>query len=259
MLQGPWRPERALLCAHVPGKTLRLRDPGVARPCGPRVLGRLLPAFPATRALQPEATLLLPKLLLCHQHKLVSPTLQHFTSQREEFEGSRESILVWLTEMDLQLTNVEHFSESGADDKMRQLNVRLSPSVRRAGSRTEAAGQAVSPGTLGAGCPARVRRFSREGHRSLPPRGRGTRPVFLLVVYNHPRREHVRFQTEVQEMLCPQLRVHMCGAAAKSCWAGPGTDTFSPTVTTICITLESLLIPSLPRFYKKLSMEVCLP
>lgn len=31
---------------------------------------------------------------------------------------------MWLTEMDLQLTNVEHFSESDADDKMRQLNVR---------------------------------------------------------------------------------------------------------------------------------------
>ncbi|KAI1895380.1 hypothetical protein AGOR_G00105690 [Albula goreensis] len=48
--------------------------------------------------------------------------LKHFTSQREEFEGTREGILVWLTEMDLQLTNVEHFSESDIDDKMRQLN-----------------------------------------------------------------------------------------------------------------------------------------
>ncbi|XP_055989127.1 nesprin-2 isoform X2 [Sorex fumeus] len=48
--------------------------------------------------------------------------LRHFISQREEFEGTRDSIVVWLTEMDLQLTNVEHFSESDADDKMRQLN-----------------------------------------------------------------------------------------------------------------------------------------
>ncbi|XP_062379197.1 nesprin-2-like isoform X2 [Sardina pilchardus] len=48
--------------------------------------------------------------------------LKYFTSQREEFEGTRESILVWLTEMDLQLTNVEHFSESDIHDKMRQLN-----------------------------------------------------------------------------------------------------------------------------------------
>ncbi|XP_017294594.1 nesprin-2 isoform X2 [Kryptolebias marmoratus] len=47
--------------------------------------------------------------------------LKHFTSQREEFEGSREGILVWLTEMDLQLTNVEHFSKSDIEDKMRQL------------------------------------------------------------------------------------------------------------------------------------------
>ncbi|OCT64905.1 nesprin-2 isoform X2 [Xenopus laevis] len=48
--------------------------------------------------------------------------LKHFTSQREEFEGTRDSILVWLTEMDLQLTNVEHFSESDVEEKMRQLN-----------------------------------------------------------------------------------------------------------------------------------------
>ncbi|KAG5285200.1 hypothetical protein AALO_G00000680 [Alosa alosa] len=46
--------------------------------------------------------------------------LKYFTSQREEFEGdAKESILVWLTEMDLQLTNVEHFSESDIHDKMR--------------------------------------------------------------------------------------------------------------------------------------------
>lgn len=50
--------------------------------------------------------------------------MQHFTSQREEFEGTREGILVWLTEMDLQLTNVEHFSQSDIEDKMRQLRVR---------------------------------------------------------------------------------------------------------------------------------------
>lgn len=54
---------------------------------------------------------------------LCSVLLQHFTSQREDFEGTREGILVWLTEMDLQLTNVEHFSESDIEDKMRQLNV----------------------------------------------------------------------------------------------------------------------------------------
>lgn len=58
-------------------------------------------------------------------HGLFSPSpLQHFTGQREEFEGTRESLLVWLTEMDLQLTNVEHFSETDTQHKMKQLNVR---------------------------------------------------------------------------------------------------------------------------------------
>ncbi|XP_061531484.1 nesprin-2-like [Phycodurus eques] len=47
--------------------------------------------------------------------------LKHFTSQREDFEGTREGILMWLTEMDLQLTDVEHFSESDMEDKMRQM------------------------------------------------------------------------------------------------------------------------------------------
>ncbi|ETE66047.1 Nesprin-2, partial [Ophiophagus hannah] len=47
----------------------------------------------------------------------------HFTNQWEEFMGTKDNIiLVWLTEMDLQLTNVEHFSKSDFDDKMRQLN-----------------------------------------------------------------------------------------------------------------------------------------
>ncbi|XP_063145116.1 nesprin-2 [Candoia aspera] len=48
--------------------------------------------------------------------------LKHFTNQWEEFMGTKDNILVWLTEMDLQLTNVEHFSKSNFDDKMRQLN-----------------------------------------------------------------------------------------------------------------------------------------
>lgn len=33
-------------------------------------------------------------------------------------------MLVWLTELDLQLTNVEHFSESDVHHKIQQLNVR---------------------------------------------------------------------------------------------------------------------------------------
>ncbi|XP_059691375.1 nesprin-1-like isoform X2 [Gavia stellata] len=47
--------------------------------------------------------------------------LKHFIGQREEFETVRDSILVWLTEMDLQLTNIEHFSECDVQAKIKQL------------------------------------------------------------------------------------------------------------------------------------------
>uniref|UniRef100_UPI003AAF302D nesprin-1-like n=1 Tax=Centroberyx gerrardi TaxID=166262 RepID=UPI003AAF302D len=47
--------------------------------------------------------------------------LKHFICQREEFETARDSILVWLTEMDLQLTNIEHFSECDIQAKIKQL------------------------------------------------------------------------------------------------------------------------------------------
>ncbi|XP_041108343.1 nesprin-1 isoform X15 [Polyodon spathula] len=47
--------------------------------------------------------------------------LKHFICQREEFETARDSILVWLTEMDLQLTNIEHFSECDVQAKIKQL------------------------------------------------------------------------------------------------------------------------------------------
>lgn len=49
--------------------------------------------------------------------------LQHFINQREEFETARDGILVWLTEMDLQLTNIEHFSECDIQAKIKQLRV----------------------------------------------------------------------------------------------------------------------------------------
>lgn len=51
--------------------------------------------------------------------------LQHFIAQREDFEGTRKSMLVWLTEMDLQLTNVEHLSESDIEHKLRKLKVNI--------------------------------------------------------------------------------------------------------------------------------------
>lgn len=52
--------------------------------------------------------------------------LQHFINQREEFETARDGILVWLTEMDLQLTNIEHFSECDIQAKIKQLRVSMS-------------------------------------------------------------------------------------------------------------------------------------
>ncbi|XP_070706002.1 nesprin-2a [Pempheris klunzingeri] len=58
-------------------------------------------------------------------HRRVSAILRrlkYFTGQREDFEGTRESMLVWLTELDLKLTNVEHFSESDVHHKIQQLN-----------------------------------------------------------------------------------------------------------------------------------------
>ncbi|XP_016311636.1 nesprin-1-like isoform X6 [Sinocyclocheilus anshuiensis] len=47
--------------------------------------------------------------------------LKHLIGQREEFETARDGILVWLTEMDLQLTNIEHFSECDVQAKIKQL------------------------------------------------------------------------------------------------------------------------------------------
>lgn len=60
-------------------------------------------------------------------------TLQHFIGQREEFETARDSILVWLTEMDLQLTNIEHFSECDVQAKIKQLKVKNDYAVTEGG------------------------------------------------------------------------------------------------------------------------------
>ncbi|XP_034018265.1 nesprin-2 isoform X1 [Thalassophryne amazonica] len=58
---------------------------------------------------------------LQHRAAAIVRRLKYFTSQREDFEGTRESMLVWLTELDLQLTDVEHFSESDIHHKIQQL------------------------------------------------------------------------------------------------------------------------------------------
>ncbi|XP_029427693.1 nesprin-4 isoform X2 [Rhinatrema bivittatum] len=47
--------------------------------------------------------------------------LKYFVGQREEFESERENIKLWLTEMDLRLTDVQHFSNGGTLKKMKEL------------------------------------------------------------------------------------------------------------------------------------------
>ncbi|KAH1180891.1 hypothetical protein KIL84_001825 [Mauremys mutica] len=46
---------------------------------------------------------------------------EYFVSQREEFEWERETVQVWLTELDLRLTDVEHFSGGSSLEKMMEL------------------------------------------------------------------------------------------------------------------------------------------
>ncbi|XP_030634007.1 nesprin-2 [Chanos chanos] len=47
--------------------------------------------------------------------------LKHFVSLREDFERQREEMAVWLADMNLRLTEVEHFSGRDACAKMQQL------------------------------------------------------------------------------------------------------------------------------------------
>uniref|UniRef100_A0A673HM51 Uncharacterized LOC107714189 n=1 Tax=Sinocyclocheilus rhinocerous TaxID=307959 RepID=A0A673HM51_9TELE len=47
--------------------------------------------------------------------------LKHFVCQREDFERQREEMAVWLADMDLRLTEVEHFSGKDTCSKMHQL------------------------------------------------------------------------------------------------------------------------------------------
>nr|XP_046172180.1 nesprin-2-like [Oncorhynchus gorbuscha] len=54
--------------------------------------------------------------------------LKHRVSQREEFEGQREEMAVWLADMDLRLTEVEHFSGWDTCDKMWELQALIQKS-----------------------------------------------------------------------------------------------------------------------------------
>nr|XP_033812788.1 nesprin-2-like isoform X2 [Geotrypetes seraphini] len=55
------------------------------------------------------------------QISAVHRRLKHFVSQREEFECEREHIKMCLTEMDLRLTDVQHFSSGNSLQKMKEL------------------------------------------------------------------------------------------------------------------------------------------
>nr|XP_060641647.1 nesprin-2-like [Anolis sagrei ordinatus] len=52
---------------------------------------------------------------------VVSKRLKHVVKQREEFESERETLRLWLMELDLRLTDVEHFSGGTSLEKMIQL------------------------------------------------------------------------------------------------------------------------------------------
>ncbi|XP_035251209.1 nesprin-1-like [Anguilla anguilla] len=43
--------------------------------------------------------------------------LKEFIGVREAFESARDAVLIWVTTIDLQLTNIEHFSECDPEDK----------------------------------------------------------------------------------------------------------------------------------------------
>ncbi|XP_069063071.1 nesprin-2-like [Pleurodeles waltl] len=55
------------------------------------------------------------------QTQAIHKRLKFFVSQREEFESEREIIEVWLIELDLKLTDVEHFSSGNTLEKIKQL------------------------------------------------------------------------------------------------------------------------------------------
>ena len=44
-------------------------------------------------------------------------------SVHNDFQLTQDSLAVWLTDLDVLLTNIEHLSEAPLHDKLRQLNV----------------------------------------------------------------------------------------------------------------------------------------
>lgn len=52
-------------------------------------------------------------------------TLKHSTSIREDFKRTKDALLSWLTEIDMQLTNIEHLSSMNTQTKIREMQVSL--------------------------------------------------------------------------------------------------------------------------------------
>ncbi|CAM9890425.1 unnamed protein product [Lampetra fluviatilis] len=86
---------RQLLCSHDPG-TVAMQRPRV-QACNHRWVG--LKKVVAT----------------------IIKTLRHSVAQWEEFEGACKDLMLWLTETDLRLTNLEHFGECEAQARSDQL------------------------------------------------------------------------------------------------------------------------------------------
>lgn len=51
-------------------------------------------------------------------------TLRHSTNVWEDFKKTKESLLSWLTEIDMQITNIEHLSSMNTRTKIKEMEVR---------------------------------------------------------------------------------------------------------------------------------------
>lgn len=49
--------------------------------------------------------------------------IRHSSSIRDDFKQTKDSLLSWLTEIDMQLTNIEHLSSMDVKTKLREMKV----------------------------------------------------------------------------------------------------------------------------------------
>jgi nesprin-1 len=50
--------------------------------------------------------------------------IRHSSSIRDDFKQTKDSLLKWLTEIDMQLTNIEHLSSMDVKTKLREMQVK---------------------------------------------------------------------------------------------------------------------------------------